>query len=203
MNTWTSKGLLPAVLCLVLAGCDAAGGLNFGAVSGAKGPAPFAFAPFADGAVTLVPPTGYCIDRRSLNKRFALMARCDMLGGDEGAGAPLAIITATAVPAPTTGALTPLDLQTGMETVLSRQNAENLSLVHVRGTPPIPDVRDVYWRGAGRIGDHIIGLAIYEAQDAPDLGPLAPELLKQTIRRTRDKTAAGQDNSATPDTIPD
>lgn len=34
----------------------------------------------ANGALTLVAPEGFCIDKRSLKSSFALLARCDTLG---------------------------------------------------------------------------------------------------------------------------
>ena len=73
MNTWTFKGLVTTLAtCLALAGCDAVDGL---ALSGAFDREPLKTAELADGAITLVPPEGFCIDPRSLKARFALMAR--------------------------------------------------------------------------------------------------------------------------------
>ena len=160
---------------------------------------PGASAELGQGGVTLVPPTGFCIDKRSLRASFALIARCDTLGGTGASGAPLAVITATTVMA--TGAPGPDDLGNGQETVLSRTDTDALSLIQVRGTPPSPDMADVFWRGAGQIGEQVLGLAIYEGAQGGQLGRLAPELLVQTMERTLDqsaiKQAARQDNSAT------
>lgn len=199
MNTWTFKGLHIAALCLGVAGCDETGGAGFGLAGGGK--APLGFAELARGAVTIVPPTGFCVDTGSLRANFALMARCDMLGGDGGAGLPAAIITATAVTANADG-VTP---DFADETVLARRDAPILSMVQVRGEAPISQAHDVFWRGTGRIGDQIIGLAVYQAADGTDLGPLAPELLVRTMEQSQNRTvakaAADQDNSATSGTV--
>ncbi len=56
--------------------------------------APLRQAAMANGALTLVAPEGFCIDKRSLKPSFALLARCDNLGDPQGAyGAPLGLIT--------------------------------------------------------------------------------------------------------------
>ncbi|WP_415404867.1 hypothetical protein [Tateyamaria sp. SN3-11] len=191
MTTWTCKGLLAGAACLALAGCDDFPGL---APSASQ-----ALTSAQLGRVMLVPPTGYCVDKRSLRQSFALMARCDTLGGDASGGAPLALITATTAPA--VGGVRADDLGNGQETVLSRSDTDTLSLIQVRGTPPNARLRDVYWRAAGRVGDQVVGLAIYEAAQGANLGTLAPDMLKQTMQRTQDQSAAiqpaQQDNSAT------
>lgn len=192
MTTWTSKGLLAGAFCLALAGCDDL--VTSGTASGANA---LRAAKLARGAVTLVPPPGYCIDKRSLRANFAVMARCDTLGGTETFGAPLAVITATTLPA-TTGGTEP---EPQSEAILSRRKSPGLTFIQINGTPPSPDMRDVFWRGTGRVGDQVLGLAIYEAKDGIALGELAPDLLAQTMRRTKGETeraaAAVQDNSAT------
>ncbi|MFL4469571.1 hypothetical protein ACERZ8_06705 [Tateyamaria armeniaca] len=62
-------------------------------------------------------------------------------------------------------------------------------------------MRDVFWRAIGQVGNQVVGLAVYEAAESAELGERAPELLTQTMRRTRAQTAAlaasAQDNSAT------
>ncbi|WP_299618681.1 hypothetical protein [uncultured Tateyamaria sp.] len=202
MITWTSKGLAIAA-CLALAGCDDLSNLNLN-LPGQT--APLGFAELAGGAVTIVPPTGFCVDPRSLRQNFALMARCDVLGGEGGAGLPAAVITATSVATRAGATITPAQAGAGSETVLERRDAPILSMIRVEGAPPIADARSVYWRGAGQIGDHTIGLAIYQGSNTPTLGGLAPELLVQTMQRSQNRsvanTVARQDNSATLDTNP-
>lgn len=149
------------------------------------------------GALTLVAPDGFCIDPKTVRRSFALMARCDTLGGDP-TGAPLAVITATSVPAK--GAeLSAADLGRAQEDVLERRNADNVALVQVRGTPPSDAFRNTYWRGGTQIGTRVLGVAIYTPTDAPSLGSTAPALLEQTLTRTRSQSGAVTGNSATPE----
>jgi len=189
MTIWRFKTLAAGVMSLALAGCETTTG---GAGQGSALP----FARLARGAVTLVPPVGYCVDKRSLRASFALMARCDTLGGTATFGAPLALITAATVTHGTESAAGARD-----ETILARRQSDTLTLLQVRGTPPSADMRDVFWRAIGQVGEQVIGLAIYEPADAISLGEGAPDLLAQTIRRTRRQTAAeatiAQDKSAT------
>ena len=190
MITWTSKAFLVGATCVALAGCDELAGFGGAQNNGLP------FASLAGGSVSLVPPVGYCVDKRSVRPRFAVMARCDTLGGEASFGAPLAVITAAAVDrgtATTAGA--------GNETILSRRTYGTLTLLEVSGTPPSPEMADVYWRAVGPVGDQVIGLAIYEGENAEPLGESAPNLLAEAMQRTRARTAAvlnaAQDNSAT------
>lgn len=189
MNTWTCKVLVAGLACLALSGCE--GGLNLPGLNAAQDNAPvLRMAELGGGAVTVVPPQGYCIDPASLKQRFALMARCDTLGEASGLGAPLALITATAVPAQDDAVLTAADIGAGAEAVLDSQDRAALTFVQVQGQAPRPGLSDVYWRTAGRIGDQIVGLSIYEPVDGLALGALAPQLLEQTMQRTQDQTVA-------------
>ncbi|WP_299684055.1 hypothetical protein [uncultured Tateyamaria sp.] len=197
MNTWTSRVCAAVLTCLTLAGCEGGFGLpGTGDDDGLRS------ATLGLGAVTLVAPNGFCIDKRSLRARFALMARCDTLGVRADGDVPLALITATTVPGDTARPITPEDLGTRAETVLDRADRDGLTMVQVRGTPPSPELREIYWRAAGRVGNQIVGLAIYEAQDSAPLGARAPRLLEQTMQLSQAQTVASvvaaADNSATP-----
>ncbi|MEL6564169.1 MAG: hypothetical protein AAFQ59_06970 [Pseudomonadota bacterium] len=198
MNIWTSKVGAAALVCLTLAACEDGFGLP-GAGLPDDG---LRSATLSRGAVMLVAPPGFCIDRRSLRARFALMARCDTLGSTGADDAPLALITVTTVPSTTDTALTGDALGTQSETVLDREDRSGLTLIRVRGTPPSPALRETYWRAASRVGTEIVGLAIYEAEDGAPLGPQAPRLLQEAMQRTQDQTVAmtvaRADNSATP-----
>ena len=200
MNTWTSKVCAAVLACLTLAACEDGVGLpGSGADAQNDG---VRSAALNRGAVMLVAPEGFCIDPDSLRQRFALMARCDTLGARGADDAPLALITATTVPTRTQQPLTSNDLGASSETVLDRADRDGLTMVRVQGTPPGAGLRDTYWRAAGRVGNQIVALAIYEAQDNAPLGTRAPRLLEQTMRRTQDQTVATvvarADNSATP-----
>lgn len=197
MTTWTCKGLFAGAICLVLAGCDDLGGLQPGQPEASAEDA-LKVATLARGAVTIVPPAGFCVDKRSLRTAFALMARCDILGGVSEFGTPVALITAAIVPQ---SAYDTSGSDSSGEKILKRRQYENVTIFQVEGTPPSAEMRTVFWRAVADVGDHVIGLAIYEASDGAELGERAPDLLSQTLRQTRSRTQAlaqdAQDNSAT------
>jgi len=197
MITWTSRpracrSLAVGAFLLALAGCEAPGGAG-----GTNAGSTLTSARLARGAVTLVPPVGYCVDKRSLRASFAIMARCDTLGGTATYGAPLAVITAATVASATSAAAG----GSPNETVLSRRQLGTVTVLRVKGKPPSPDMSDEFWRAVGLVGNQVIGLAIYEPAGGAGLGEVAPQLLAQTMRRTRAQTtaaaAARQDKSAT------
>lgn len=199
MNTGTSKGLLLGALLFGLAACEDFAGLNLGGAAGEN--LALSGARLAGGTVRLVPPPGFCVDKRSLRQSFALMARCDTLGGRLTTDAPLAIITATTVKATGTAQISTSDFESASETVIERIDDAPLALVQVKGTPPSPGMHNTYWRGAARIGDQVIGLALYQKASDADLGDVAPNLLIQTVEQTQEQSivaaVALQDNSAT------
>ncbi|MEL6883144.1 MAG: hypothetical protein AAFP87_01445 [Pseudomonadota bacterium] len=195
MNTWTCKGLALGLAGLVaLGGCDEALLTTSGAT-----PQEVRMVDLGSGAVTLVAPSGFCVDPRSTRARFALMARCDTLGIDGFFDAPLALITATAVNARSDGPITTDDLGAGSEAVLNRIEQDGITVLQVQGTPPKPSLRGTYWRAASRVGTQIVGLTLYQSNDAHAIGNRAAQLLIQTLERTRAQSGAPPpaDNSAT------
>ena len=192
MNTWSFKALLAGATCLALAGCD-----DIANPAGSASGNGLAFAKLARGAVYLVPPAGYCIDKRSVRASFAIMARCDTLGGTATYGAPLAVMTAATVDQNATATAAPA----AGETILARRNGQSMTLLQLQGTPPSPDMRDVFWRAISDVGTQTVGLTLYEPADGAGLGERAPDLLAQSMRLTKGQTAAQttarQDNSAT------
>lgn len=199
MSTGTCKGLLFGALLFGLAACEDFAGFNLGGASGEN--LALSEATLGDGTIKLVPPPGFCVDKRSLRQNFALMARCDTLGGRLTTDAPLAIITATTVKATGTAQISTSDVENASEAVIQRIDDAPLALVQVKGTPPGTDMRNTYWRGATRIGGHVIGLTLYEKESGGDLGNAAPDLLIGVIEQTRENTTiatlAPADNSAT------
>lgn len=200
MSTGTCKGLLLGVFCLGLTACEDIAALDkSGATTGEN--LALRNATLGDGTIKLVPPPGFCVDKRSLRQGFAIMARCDILGGTVSTDAPLAVITATTVAVIGPAQFSTSSFDGASETVLQRDDEGPLALVQVKGTPPSPGMRDTFWRGAAQVGGHVVGFAIYEATDSRDLGTTAPNLLVQTYERTHEQSivaiAALQDNSAT------
>ncbi|APX13199.1 hypothetical protein [Tateyamaria omphalii] len=199
MSTGISKGVLLGTLLLGLAACEDFAGLNLAgtgqsfALSGAN---------LAGGTVKLMPPPGFCVDRRSVRDSFALMARCDTLGGQQTTDAPLAIITATTVAVTGAAQISTSNFDSAAETVLQRADDGPLALVQVTGAPPSTDMRSTYWRGAAQVGNHVLGLAIYEDANSTALDRAGQGLLTQTVERTQEQSVvaavAPPDNSATP-----
>ncbi|WP_147109641.1 hypothetical protein [Tateyamaria sp. syn59] len=198
MSTGTSKGVLLGTLLLTLSACEDFAGLNLAgtgegfALSGAN---------LAGGTVKLMPPPGFCVDKRSVRDSFAIMARCDTLGGQHTADAPLAIITATTVAVDGAAQIDTSAFEGTSETVLQRTEDGALAVVQVTGAPPSPDMRGTYWRGAAQVGNQVLGLAAYEDANSTALDQLGQSLLTQTVERTQEQSVVAAvvppDNSAT------
>ncbi|MEM6303673.1 MAG: hypothetical protein AAF744_03075 [Pseudomonadota bacterium] len=184
MNTWSSSALLLSA-SLALSSCGAVQLPSFGGAD----KAPLTRSLMASGAVTLVPPQGFCIDPRSLNQQFALMARCDTLGAPAAAGgAALALITVSFTTAPEDAAL-PTALETADAAKLARVDAaksENRAITfRAEGIPPVSDLDVTHWRGTARLGAHVMGVALYGPMGGRAISSEGREIINDLIRRTR------------------
>jgi len=199
------RAALALSLAVVLAGCLGLTGAPFDVpvLSEAR---------LANGAVTLKPPAGYCIDARSLSDRpgggFALIGSCASLtGAATGVLAEPAIITVSTSPA------TDGDISTdsrAFQTALGRgrilraiNRDDGLSLLHVEGgarVPPSADPR--HWRGLMLVQGQLLGLALYARQDSPMTGDAGLRLmveLADAIRTDSGTAAAATVASRPPD----
>ena len=185
MSTWTCRVASGVILGLV-AGCGELPDLGLGS---SNREAPLARASLGKGQVVLVPPDGYCIDRKSLKERFALMARCDTLGaGRAKSGAPLAVVTASLAHVDS-GRLPEFSaIATPSEAVLETEDHGDLRLVSVQGTPPAEGLSSQYWRGAGMLGAYMLGLTAYGPEEAAGLGPSGATLIAETFDRTQTRS---------------
>lgn len=170
---------------MALAGCDVGGGAT---------KAPLREAVMARGALTLVAPEGFCIDRRSLKPTFALLARCDTLGDTDGAyGAPLGLITVSLTTAQSGAApISATTLETALSEgkVLEKHETENAVLMRVQGPAPSREgLSAIHWRGAGQIGSHLVGLAMYGADNSGATGSEGRRVLNRLMQRTRTRAA--------------
>ncbi|MEM6758950.1 MAG: hypothetical protein AAF601_05675 [Pseudomonadota bacterium] len=189
MNTWISSVCF--VMACFLAGCSGDLLTPRGASDGVQS------ASLSDGAVLLAAPNGFCVDPSSIERGFALMARCDTLGATGSGRAPLALITATTL-AISSEALPEQEVLIGSnERVVNRQTRDALALVQVQGAPPDPSFDDTFWRGRGQVGDQILGLAIYTPKGAASLGRQGPAILAQIMRRTLAQSPPQPGKSAT------
>lgn len=153
-------------------------------------------ASFAQGRVTLVAPSGHCIDTTMLRQEteggFALLPRCNLLNGAQLFGRNrAAVITATIGPA--RGSETP------STTDLAR-TAAGAKLLYYDDKGPLPLVRlhwpghsamggsgasDEQWRGAFVVNGHLVVLALYAPEGSDLLGPAGARLLTDMTRRSQ------------------
>ncbi|AXI40886.1 hypothetical protein [Sulfitobacter sp. SK011] len=170
MTTWTCKGPIAALLLFALTACeDGQGAALFEGLSvppaTGRTTKPILQAKLSEGAVILVAPPGFCIDRKSVRKRFALMARCDILGAPQAAGdAPLAFITVSIQPASPDASLPAVEhlaAASALSAVSDPQIRNGQLTFRAKGAAPIDGVSNTHWRGTTRIGTQIVGVALY------------------------------------------
>jgi hypothetical protein len=194
MTTWTFKGTITLLALTALIGCDAgpAGELLSGLTRPAT-PKEVALetATMAAGAMTLVPPQGYCIDKRSLTSRFALMARCDVLKTDAaGLGMPIGVITVSlssgsdSMPSPEQTATA-----FGLSDVSRTETSDNSVVFRATGPAPFKDMSPTQWRATARINDQLLGLAFYQPNQASAGSEAGKPMLQDLITRTAEKNS--------------
>ncbi len=189
MSTWTCKTAL--IAGVFLTGCSDLQDVFALNGAGANKSLPPTQVSLGKGMVRLVAPDGFCIDEGSVRERFALMARCDALGGQNlSADAPLAVITASLADIEAQTLPEHSTLAAENENVLQQSDAGNMRLVSVSGKPPASGLSENFWRGAGFVGPYVLGLAIYTPEDTLDLGDQAPALLEQAYDRTQTQSVA-------------
>lgn len=192
MITWISKRAGLFGLCMGLSACDGVDTAGFigGLMPGGKVEnVALSQTLMANGAFTLVPPDGFCIDQSTLRQQFALMSRCDTLGAASLArGAPVGLITISVADlAPDAPLSTAQEIADA--TKLSRFDAEeggaDTLTFRAEGTPPAQDLDVVHWRAVARVQDHMLGIALYGPKDARAVSDEGREILHSLIRRSR------------------
>jgi len=197
MTTWTCKAGAAVIGLATLTACDAVndvpllGKLAPPNDAPAEGETAVALSQtqMANGAFTLVPPQGFCVDKSSLNQRFALLARCDTLGvPNGGGGAPVGILTVSVVPKGISAAL-PTPQETADALKLARVDAVTSEVdaitFQAEGAPPIADMDITHWRGTIRIGTQVVSLALFGPKGGRAVTPEGREILNSLIRRSR------------------
>ena len=195
MIIWTSKAALLAAAVLGLGACDGIqtagflGGLSV-ATSAPEESVALAQTQMANGAFTLVPPRGFCIDKNTLRQNFALMARCDVLGApDRAGGAPVGIITVS-VTALKDDASLPTPEQVADAAKLARISAEKSQsraiTFRAEGAPPAAGLDAKHWRGVAQIGDRLMGIALYGPKGARAVSSEGREVINDLIRQTHE-----------------
>ncbi|MEX3316391.1 hypothetical protein [Sulfitobacter sp. PS-8MA] len=191
MTTWTSKRPFAALALLTLSACEGGQGFSFARSAGADSP-PLRSASLAQGAVQVVPPQGYCIDRKSLKRYFALMARCDALGlPDVVTDAPMGILTLSLIEAEPDHPLpTPQDVAkaAGLSAVRQTDSREGTTLFVAEGPVPAEGMSGRHWRGMAQIGGHIASVTLYGAPQSAAISDAGRGLMLDLIRQTRAKS---------------
>jgi hypothetical protein len=193
MTTWNFKAPFALVALFALVGCEegADGGLMAALSSDSTASADviaLSQTQMGNGAFTLVPPQGFCIDKASLKQRFALMARCDALGApDRATGAPLGIITVS-----TTAQKNADRLPAAQETadaaklagVSSISSTSTAVTFRAAGKPVIDGLDTQHWRANLQVGGQTVGIALYGKKGGRAVSTEGREILNDLIRRT-------------------
>ncbi|MBE1285132.1 MAG: hypothetical protein GJ676_17605 [Rhodobacteraceae bacterium] len=148
---------------------------------------------FANGAVMLTTPKGYCIDTKSVRREdgagFAIIARCDVLGV-EGffATRSLALITVTV--GATNGAMQPnladLEQTVGKAEILKRSPATDPPMLRVQtSSAQVSGASEQMWRAAFALNGHMVALSMYDPEDGRSSNGSGVRLLEELTRRTR------------------
>lgn len=174
MSIWTCKqGLLAFACALILSACGTVPSDELAAFPslGGETDAPeerrtdvsLKQTDLAGGALTLVPPDGFCIDKRGLKDNFAVVARCDALGGSDGAfDTSLGIILVSVAPVSENANVEQLLLASFDDDVQVQElfGLEPLALAHLKGGAP-KGVDPVYWKGLSSVNGHLISLSAF------------------------------------------
>ncbi len=201
MIIWTSKPFAALGIVVMLGACDAAG-TGSPLLAGLVPPTdtalpivPLRQALMMRGKVTLVPPSGYCIDPESLNESFALMARCDALGAPTGgSGAPMGVLTVSfarggkAIPVPSAQEIA---TSTGLGLPHNTSSHRGSVVFKTTGKPPAAGLSPHHWRSVSRVGGFTMGAALFGPQDHRAVSDEGADLLREMIQRTTDKTKVG------------
>lgn len=201
MTIWISKSLATLALVGLVGACDV---MDAGSdlLAGLAPPedvalpvVPLTQALMMRGKVTLVPPSGYCIDPESLNQSFALMARCDNMGAATGGpGAPAGILTVSIARSTKKAELpTAQEITTaaGLGAPETLREGEQSIVFKTAGTAPSPDLSPKHWRSVAKIGRFTMGAALFGPEGRRAVTAEGASVLEEMIKRTTDKTNAG------------
>jgi hypothetical protein len=201
MTTWTFRPIAALSMMTMLGACsgiDASRTLLAGLAppqDTALPPVPLVQAQMMNGKVTLVPPTGYCIDPESLSQSFALMARCDTLGAATGGtGAPAGVLTVSFARSDADAPLpTAQDVAqaAGLGPPQETRRAPASVIFRTTGTAPATGLSPGHWRALAKVGKFTLGAALYGPEGRRAVSEEGAEVLDEMIRHTMAKTNAG------------
>ncbi len=175
MTIWTFKRSALALALLALSACEMPTGNESDA---------FKAATLMGGALFVEPPTGYCVDPISLRRNFALMARCDTLGGAASRKGALGLLTVSVAPMPEGVSIEqalPQMIREG-ETYIRAVSHGSFRAVLIHGkTPTGTDAR--HWRGLTSTGDYMVQLSAFGPEGGPMAGRQGAQLLALLSRQ--------------------
>ncbi len=201
MTIWTCKPLAALSLLGVLGACDATTG-GEGLLAALTPPedaalpaVPLTQATMMRGGLTLLPPSGYCIDPDSLTQSFALMARCDALGAStQSADAPVGVMTVSLARsglAPALPSAQELAAASNLGAPTDARQSEQSVVFQTTGSPPSSDLSSTHWRSISKVGRITMGAALFGPEGQRAVSSAGAELLEEMISRTTAQTSAG------------
>lgn len=153
-------------------------------------------ATLAEGLIVVRGPHGYCVEGGSLRNRkresFALLARCDLLRGDDPTDLPtLAVLTVTLVPmqdGETLPAAEALAKTYAPLPVLGHDTIQKVRLVQLaEGGDVLTDIADPkHWRGTFELNGYAVGLSAYGIRDGLVAGEDGQFILLELARTIRE-----------------
>ncbi|AXI44847.1 hypothetical protein C1J03_01635 [Sulfitobacter sp. SK012] len=147
-----------------------------------------------EGAVALVPPRGYCIDRKSLKSNFALLARCDVLGANTSSrNAPFGFITVSFSETETPDVLpTPKQIAkaTKVSAPQSIRSSKDYTVFQARSPSPIDGMDSRHWRSVALIGGHVMSAVLYGPKAQRAVTVEGRDMLRSLVQRSIQKTPA-------------
>ena len=187
MNTGTYKRTIGALAGLtVLSACSGIPALAPLSKAVDKPLVPLIKAQMVEGAVTLVPPSGYCIEPSSLTQEFALMARCDLLEVEGSSPvAPIGLITASF--ARNHGdALNAADVAVANDaTVIETLDNEGLSIVRAQTSTPPNGQAPTHFRATTKIHNVDLSLALFSPAESEAQGTAGASLLTNLVQSSK------------------
>jgi hypothetical protein len=162
-----------------------------GTASETKPMPPLIKAQMVEGAVTLVPPLGYCIDPSSLTQTFALMARCDLLNAENGAfDAPIGLITASL--AKSRGRpLSAVDVAHASNAkVIETLEKNGLKIVRAETLIPPKGLAKTHYRAATQIDGFDLSLALFSPTESEAQGSRGASILQNLVKASHDASIA-------------
>ncbi|MCT4558815.1 MAG: dihydroxy-acid dehydratase [Pelagimonas sp.] len=167
--------------------------------SGGAAQPPLSRAVLAGGAVAVSGPSGFCIDRDSQQRNFAIIVTCRALtNGTTGVLVDPAIITVSVTPADSSRQLPSASDFARNARVLGGQNAADFVTVHLDGKTNhvLKGADSRHWRAVFELNDRFVGLGLYAPKGSPLAGMAGADLLRETRDRIRHASVRGGHDTA-------